>query len=82
MEGKLLSQWLSGLSRTTVDQIAAEVNHGVLAGDSVQDIVRRVRGTRPMGFKDGVFAPTRRNAETIVRTSVAHITSQAARLTY
>ena len=82
MEGKLLSQWLSGLSRTTVDQIAAEVNRGVLAGDSVQNIVRRVRGTRPLGFQDGVFATTRRNAETIVRTSVAHITNQAARLTY
>lgn len=54
------------------------LRRGFLQGDSVDDMVKRVRGTRSLGYKDGLMDVSRRTAETIVRTAVSH-TATAAR---
>lgn len=65
-EGKALSQ-----------RFAQQMTLGVAGGESISDLIGRVRGTRAEGFKDGVMAVSRRNAESLVRTSVNSIANAA-----
>ena len=56
-----------------------KVRTGFFRGDSTQEIVQAVRGTKAAGFNDGVMASTYRQAEALVRTSVQNV-SNAARM--
>lgn len=79
-QGQTLEQWWGGLAETDSRRVVREIQLGYSQGESVPNIVKRIAGTRAGGFKDGVLAISRRNAETVVRTAVNH-TSQAARET-
>jgi SPP1 gp7 family putative phage head morphogenesis protein len=51
---------------------------GFVEGETIDQLVRRIRGTRVNQFKDGILEINRRNAEALVRTAVSH-TAQSAR---
>ena len=53
------------------------IRMGVLQGDTVSDMVRKVRGTRARAFGDGILSIDRRSAEAMVRTAVGHTVSVA-----
>lgn len=82
INGVPLEGWLGDLAAKDVLRIEQQVRLGVLAGESVPQMVQRVRGTKAAGFKDGVLETTRRNAETIVRTAVNHVSNEARQATY
>lgn len=72
-EGKLLEDWFDSLSSTTKNRLQSAINTGVIRGESVVDIIRRVGPVKDL---------TRSNVEAIVRTSVSNITSAAREITY
>lgn len=72
-----LEQWLKGLSAQDQAAIVEAIQLGVLNGESVDEIVKRIIGTKKNGFQDGVLATTRRNAETVARTAINHTTNAA-----
>lgn len=82
MEGKTLSQWTDTVKRDRTDKIMNEVRKGIVEGDSNQDIVNRVIGTRNFGYKDGILEQSRNNVAAITRTSVTNVTSTAREMTY
>lgn len=51
------------------------IRRGFLEGDSVDQLVRRLRGTRALNYRDGLLEATRRTTETIVRTALNHTAS-------
>ena len=75
--GKPLSQWFTGLTRSTADAIRREVNVGLLAGQTPDQIVRRLGGTRAARYTDGLVQTPRRHLRTLTRTSVTQITTDA-----
>lgn len=77
MQGALLKDWWEGLSNSTATRVTRQIQIGIVQGESVDNMVRRLTGTAANGFTDGVLQTTRREAETIVRTATAHVTSQA-----
>lgn len=77
---RTLSQWFDSLARADQGRLTEAVQLGVAQGETVDQMVARVAGTRARGFTDGVLAISRRNAETVVRTAVNHV-SNAARET-
>jgi hypothetical protein len=79
LEGRPLRQWWSRQAQTTLSRYGDAVRAGILRGDSINDIVKVLRGTRERRFEDGVFGRSRRDVSTLVRTSVQSI-SQHARL--
>jgi SPP1 gp7 family putative phage head morphogenesis protein len=81
-QGQLLKDWFSGLAESTQTRIEKAVNIGLAQGDSIPDLIRRVRGTAANQFSDGVMNISRREAESIVRTAVSHTVTQARELTY
>jgi hypothetical protein len=47
----------------------------VIRGQTADDVARRLAGTRRAGFADGALAITRRNAETVARTAINHVSN-------
>lgn len=54
------------------------IRRGFVEGQSVDELVRRLRGTRKLNYRDGLLETSRRTTETMVRTALNH-TATAAR---
>jgi SPP1 gp7 family putative phage head morphogenesis protein len=81
-QGALLRDWVAKLERDAFTRVAGAVRQGMLQGESISEIVRRLRGTRAGRFADGILAIGRREAETVVRTAVAHVANNAREATW
>lgn len=76
-QGHLLKDWYSGLEVQDQQRLRAAIQMGMAQGEGVDQIVRRVIGTKVAGYTDGALSITRRDANTIVRTAVNHISNTA-----
>jgi hypothetical protein len=54
-----------------------ELRAAVFAGETTNQVVRRVRGTAALKYKDGIMETSRRGAEAVVRTSAQSILNDA-----
>lgn len=63
-------------------KFTSEIRAGVFAGETMGDMVRRVRGTKAKGFKDGIMESSRRGAEAVVRTASQSILNDARMKTF
>jgi len=82
MRGRFLrDEWRDWDRRTRV-RVRRAINVGLAEGDSVAEIVRRLRGTRAQNFADGVLQASRHDAARIVRTAVNHVSSHARQATF
>lgn len=78
---RTLQTWFDDLKRVDQKRVVEAVQLGLTQGETVDQMVRRIAGTRKANYADGVLAVSRRNAETIVRTATNHV-SNAARETF
>ncbi len=81
-QGRLLREWLSGAEDGAAARVRDAIRQGFVEGETVDQIVRRLRGTRAAQYKDGILEISRRGAEAMVRTAVTHTASVAAQETY
>lgn len=81
-QGKLLRDALSELESSRARMVRDAIRLGVLEGQTIPQMVQRLRGTRALRYKDGVMNIGRRQAEALVRTAVSHTTSAAREETY
>lgn len=77
-QGRLLKDWFGGLQAADKGRLEQAVRLGLSQGENLDNIVRRVAGTRANKYADGVLTISRRNAEAVVRTAINH-TSNVAR---
>lgn len=80
--GKLLRDHYRKLDIDTRAALRSQINIGITTGESTEEIVRRVRGTKANNFTDGVLQTTRRQATVITRTAVNHVVTHAREATY
>jgi SPP1 gp7 family putative phage head morphogenesis protein len=71
-QGRLMGDWFADLEAADQDRLLRSLRQGWVNGETVDDIVARVRGTRAARFSDGALGLTRRQAESVVRTAVTH----------
>lgn len=76
-DGSPLEEWFTRLETDTKRRLESAIRQGLVQGETVQQIVQRVRGTRAMSFRDGVLGITTRQAEAVVRSAVIHASTQA-----
>ena len=76
-QGKILREWVSELTDSQRRQIRDAIRIAFTEGETIDQIVRRIRGTRAMGFRDGVMEVSRRHAAALVRTAVNHTATRA-----
>lgn len=76
-QGALLADHIEKLAGNRIGLLTDQIQRGVLQGDSLSQLVKRVRGTRKNGYKDGILQGPRRQLEAVVRTATMHYTETA-----
>lgn len=77
VQGLSIDRWFTGLSEQTVRRVERELRLAIAEGLTIDEVVRRLRGTRANGFRDGVLEATRRDAVAIARTGLAQASNGA-----
>ncbi|TDB44118.1 hypothetical protein [Photorhabdus luminescens] len=76
-QGKLLSEWASGLEYDRMTRINNAVKNGYLNGDSAYEIGKKIRGHTALNYSDGALQMSRANATSVAKTAVSHLQSIA-----
>ena len=76
-QGYRMKEWFGGVANADRQRITRSIQLGMVQGESLNDIVKRVAGTRANSFKDGDLSITRRNARTLVTTAINHVSNSA-----
>lgn len=79
-QGATLKEWAAEQKRKTIFRLGQQIKLGVSRGETLGDLVRRVRG-RAVGrgqYVGGVLQTTTREAESIVRTAVHEVATHAS----
>jgi SPP1 gp7 family putative phage head morphogenesis protein len=81
-QGALLHEWVAGLEEGRARRLRDAIRMGLVEGETTDQIVRRVRGTKALNYRDGVLDISRRSAEAVVRTAVSHVAARARQETF
>lgn len=75
-QGRLLSGWVEKLAGDEFQRVKSAIDQGLLRGEGMDKIIRRIYGTRgEPSFGSAVFR-SRREVETIVRTAVQTVSAR------
>lgn len=80
--GRTLNEWFKTLTAAQSGAINQAVRIGWAEGQTNQQMVQAVRGTRARRFRDGILATGTRQAEGIVRTAVNTVANRARQATF
>lgn len=71
-QGRLLKEWAAGIESDRMARIRDAIRIGYVEGEAIDQMVRRIRGTKALNYADGLLDTSRRNVEALVRTAVSH----------
>lgn len=75
--GKLLKPFLKDMSNRSMQQVAGAIQSGYYQGDTTDQILRSIKGTRAAKYTDGTLHQINRAMATATRTAVQHAAVQA-----
>lgn len=81
-QGAVLGDWFKSLTAADQTRLVRTLQLGAATGDTTDNIVRKVVGTKKNQFADGILTATRREAQAIVRTGLTHVSTQARELVW
>lgn len=81
-QGQIMSEYFSKLGQQKASMIQDAVRMGLIEGQTTGQIVKAIRGSKELDYKDGMLAITRRNAESVVLTAVGHFQNFAQESLY
>lgn len=76
-QGRLLRDWVKSLESRELALMKDQITMGVIEGETTEQIMRRIRGTKALNYADGVFGKSQRDVQAVVRTAVSHIHNAA-----
>lgn len=76
--GRFVSDMLADLAPNQRDRVYATVRQGVAAGQTNNEIIRALRGTKALKYQDGIMQAAKRDVERLVRTARNHIADVAS----
>lgn len=80
--GRLLREWYAGLETQAAQRINDAIKIGIVEGQTTDQIIRRIRGTKANKYQDGILEISRRDASAVVRTATAHVSDRASEEVY
>ena len=75
--GEPMRAWWEKQAVTTTANFRSTIRQGLFAGETIDQLTRRVRGTRANNFTDGLMGISRRGAETVTRTAMQSVRNEA-----
>lgn len=82
INGIPLSGWIESMATREMQSLQQAVSLALVQGETIDDLVRRIRGTRANGYQDGILSTTTRNAQALARTAVNHASNAARELVW
>lgn len=82
MMGQFVEDALKDVSEETRARVFSRIREGVSQGETNDQIVRALRGTKTMNYSDGVLKTTRNNLQSLVRTGRTHLSNTSYNETY
>lgn len=82
IDGFLLKPWVDGMAAGRLSRVEKALRIGMIEGQTVDQLVRRVRGTKAARYKDGILEISRRSAETLCLTANSTIANAAREQVY
>ncbi len=76
-EGQTMKEWAKGMEEADLQRIMNEIRIGMVQGEGINDITRRVLGSSQFNGVDGVTQITRNEAMSITRTAVSFFSNAA-----
>lgn len=76
-QGQVLKAWAQQILDADVQRIMNEIRIGMVQGQSMTEIARRIVGTASLNGEDGTTQITRNQATSITRTAVMHFANAA-----
>ena len=77
-----VSTWWTRQAAHLEQRVYDQVNVGIVQGETLPHLIRRLRGTRAQGFTDGVMDLSRRDASRLVRTQFNAVANTAQMAVY
>jgi SPP1 gp7 family putative phage head morphogenesis protein len=77
MQGRVLSDWAAGIQEMDLQRIMDAVRIGMAQGETSDQIVRRVVGSRALDGADGVLQMTRNDIASVTQTAVSTFANEA-----
>lgn len=77
IQGAFSNEWWAAQSKSLLSAFTRAMRNGLYQGESIADLTRRIRGTKALGYTDGVMNIPRVQAETLVRTSALTVANHA-----
>lgn len=83
-EGKklLFGEIFEALSKSQDDAVRGAIRLGMIEGEGIPQMVRRLKGTKANQYKDGILEMPRRHLETMTRTIVNSVSNSAVQATF
>lgn len=75
--GKLLTSFIADWTQAERNRVTGAIRQGYVQGETNQQVINRIRGTKRLKYSDGILAIIQRNAEAVVRTGIQHVASVA-----
>ena len=79
MQGALFSDWVSKQSADTIFKVSGAIREGVFLGETNQDIIRRIAGTKTT---PGLIEISRKSAASLVQTATHQVGNNARQAVY
>lgn len=80
--GELVEDMLAEIPDKARKLVYSRVRQGISQGETNYQIVRALRGTKALNYKDGVLQTSRNDIERVVRTARSHVSTSAYEDTY
>lgn len=77
VEGKTFEQWFENLEDGDIARIRDTVQRGVSEGWTINDVIKKIRGTRANNYEDGILHTSRIAASRMARTLCSGVANQA-----
>lgn len=81
-QGRVLKEWGRDLEAGAFAKVRDAIRQGFVEGQTTEQIIRRLRGTRANQFRNGILEINRRGAEAVVRTAINHTANTARQEIY
>ncbi len=82
IDGHLLGSWVSKMSDARQARVEQAIMIGLTQGQTTDQIVTAIRGSRAKQYADGILQISRQSAQTLVLTATATVASEAREETY
>lgn len=80
--GRILAEWTETLEDQDVKRISDALKIGLTEGQTTDQIVRRVIGTKAAQYRDGILEMSRAHATAVIRTAIAHVANAGGEALY